>query len=465
MPRTIVFAGPTVDAHTVRGVLPEATVLPPIAATDLWPLRLHPDDTVVIIDGYFLQRRAIRHKEIVEALGRGVTVVGGSSMGALRAAELDDFGMVGVGQVYQWYADGTIDGDDEVAVVHGTADSGYPSHTVALVNLRASLLAARAAGQLDARDEERIIGVVGAMPFTRRDRETMVDRVRQACDDDCAARLVRALDHHSRDVKRSDAIAVLKAVRDRRLGEPVPMHPSPHVRDTDVSRISLMAQWRVWEEADKHGERELSPGFVLTCARILSLDYPSFHEQVAIDALTADALVELDDAAMPHSSRETDVLVRRLLVARGLLGGGVSPADLAHDWLTPDERGALTDEEALRAFVRRVHTAPWRELQAVARLEASGRLPHWESVATRVQRINEGIRARRPAFSFPAIPASVIREWCSTRWLGGPVDDKAWRMALADRGYVDEGKFTVAARPVYPFALHRSQRYDDLDSV
>ena len=38
-------------------------------------------------------------------------------MGALRASELDDFGMVGVGQVYMDYKTGVIESDDDVAVV------------------------------------------------------------------------------------------------------------------------------------------------------------------------------------------------------------------------------------------------------------------------------------------------------------------------------------------------------------
>ena len=38
-------------------------------------------------------------------------------MGALRASELDDFGMVGISQVYKDYRMGIIESDDDVAVV------------------------------------------------------------------------------------------------------------------------------------------------------------------------------------------------------------------------------------------------------------------------------------------------------------------------------------------------------------
>lgn len=66
------------------------------AAGDL--LRLAPRPGIV--DGSFHQTRAVRHKEILALIDAGVTVLGAASMGALRAAELDTYGMIGVGRVY-----------------------------------------------------------------------------------------------------------------------------------------------------------------------------------------------------------------------------------------------------------------------------------------------------------------------------------------------------------------------------
>jgi hypothetical protein len=47
-------------------------------------------------------------------------------MGALRAAELHTFGMVGVGRVFEGYRDGVYEDDDEVAVVHGSRKPVLP---------------------------------------------------------------------------------------------------------------------------------------------------------------------------------------------------------------------------------------------------------------------------------------------------------------------------------------------------
>src|SRR5215212_2065593 len=52
---------------------------------------------IVLIDGAFARVPAVRHKEILFALSRGIDVHGAASMGALRAAELAPFGMKGHG--------------------------------------------------------------------------------------------------------------------------------------------------------------------------------------------------------------------------------------------------------------------------------------------------------------------------------------------------------------------------------
>ena len=74
-------------------------------------------DIIAIIDGVFHQNSAVGHKEILNVFKRGIKVYGASSMGALRASELDSLGMVGIGYVYEQYASGKVDSDDDVAVM------------------------------------------------------------------------------------------------------------------------------------------------------------------------------------------------------------------------------------------------------------------------------------------------------------------------------------------------------------
>ena len=101
-------------------------MLPPVAVGDVLALaRRRGVARIAIIDGYFERMAAVWHKEILLALERGIAVWGAASMGALRAAELAPFGMIGVGAIYRAFARGALVADDEVAVAHLPAEYGY----------------------------------------------------------------------------------------------------------------------------------------------------------------------------------------------------------------------------------------------------------------------------------------------------------------------------------------------------
>jgi hypothetical protein len=100
-----------------------------------------------LIDGLFETAATVWHMEILNALSEGVIVFGAASIGALRAVELQPFGMIGIGDVFHAYRDGEIEDDDEVAVQHGPGKLFFPL-TEAMVNIRATCDAALRAGIL-----------------------------------------------------------------------------------------------------------------------------------------------------------------------------------------------------------------------------------------------------------------------------------------------------------------------------
>ena len=120
----IVFIGPTISEEEVKSVL-DAECWPPAAQGDVFRAVQTQPRCLGIIDGYFDGVASVWHKEILWAISQGVEVIGASSMGALRAAELSKFGMTGVGQIFQSFRSGEIEDDDEVAVVHGPAELGF----------------------------------------------------------------------------------------------------------------------------------------------------------------------------------------------------------------------------------------------------------------------------------------------------------------------------------------------------
>jgi hypothetical protein len=134
-----VFLGPTLHIGKAHELLPNAILLPPVNGGDVLSLLKYNPTYLALIDGNFGTRPSVLHKEILFALANGCAVLGASSMGALRAAELHEYGVVGVGQVFEWYRDGHIVCDDEVALIHGPEETGYMAMSTALVDFRYAL--------------------------------------------------------------------------------------------------------------------------------------------------------------------------------------------------------------------------------------------------------------------------------------------------------------------------------------
>jgi hypothetical protein len=168
--KDIVFVGPTLRGDEVRVALPRAEIAPPIACGDL--LRLlrarRAVGRIAIIDGYFEGMAAVWHKEILIALERGIAVYGAASMGALRAAELASFGMVGVGAIYRAYRRGELIADDEVAVGHAPAELGYATFCEPLVNIRFALARAARDRVISGRTADRLLELARARHYRER---------------------------------------------------------------------------------------------------------------------------------------------------------------------------------------------------------------------------------------------------------------------------------------------------------
>ena len=139
------FVGPTMPRAEI-GTLCDFVCLPPAAQGDVLHLAKARPRAIGVIDGYFDGVPAVWHKEILWALAQGIHVFGSASMGALRAAELHQFGMRGVGRIFEAYRAGELEDDDEVAVMHGPAATGYVTLAEPMVNIRATLEAAERAG-------------------------------------------------------------------------------------------------------------------------------------------------------------------------------------------------------------------------------------------------------------------------------------------------------------------------------
>jgi len=142
----VVFLGPTLSVTEAQTHL-DALFLPPAGNGDLVRAVIdHAPRAIVLVDGVFAQSPAVRHKEILWAISRGVRVYGASSMGAIRAAELEAHGMVGYGMVFRWYRRTPLADDADVAVPMAPAQLGSFPLGNALIDMRLTLNKARRAG-------------------------------------------------------------------------------------------------------------------------------------------------------------------------------------------------------------------------------------------------------------------------------------------------------------------------------
>jgi hypothetical protein len=202
---------------------------PPATAGDALEAAAAAPAAVVLVDGLFDRSPAVKHKELLALLGQGVPVIGGASMGALRAAELRTFGMAGVGRIFEAYARGRLTADDEVALLHGPAELAWAALTVPLVNVRATLLSARRQRAVDAAAARELLVAARAIFYADRTWAEVMEaaRVAKAAREAFAAWLVAG----EVDLKRHDARACLAAA-----GSARPMRIRPQVAATAFTR-------------------------------------------------------------------------------------------------------------------------------------------------------------------------------------------------------------------------------------
>lgn len=215
---TIVFLGPSLPAAEAGRLLPAAMILPPARQGDVYrAVRDHRPRRLGLIDGTFTSVPAVWHREILWAMAEaGVRVYGASSMGALRAAELDVYGMVGVGKIYDAYRLGRyapfaepFEDDDEVAVVHGPPEMASLPASLAMVDVRETLAAAEAAGLIGPAVRDRLAAALKRLYFPDRTLGRLVAAAAALPGAEGAALAAWLRAGNAVSQKRRDAIALL----------------------------------------------------------------------------------------------------------------------------------------------------------------------------------------------------------------------------------------------------------------
>ena len=203
--KAIVFFGPSIAAPEVTKLV-TATHAPPVRRGDLAALD---DDygVIVILDGEFGQNMSVSPKEILAVLGSGKTVIGAASMGALRASELDRYGMIGVGWVYDRFRTSAVRNDADVALVYSPLD--FKPMTVPMVDLEYWMETASAAGLIAGRGRAVLLKAARRIFFADRTTDRLMEALRRAVGGDTLEALLALSGGMIPSVKSIDAVAAL----------------------------------------------------------------------------------------------------------------------------------------------------------------------------------------------------------------------------------------------------------------
>lgn len=453
MPRCILFVGPSLPdaADLVRDSAVE--VFPPVSAGDLPRLSLTAGDVVGIVDGYFHQVGTVRHKEILALLSQGVRVLGAASMGALRAAELDSFGMEGIGRIYADYSDGWLEADDEVTLLHSTPEENYRPLSEPLVCMRATLARAVEDGVCDGATAARLVDTLAGWPFGRRSYDGLIAAGREAGMD---AEVVRDLRQycvtHRLDPKRDDALLLLDALRRASAGDPAapPVVPA-------VNRTSFLYLWQTAAsgltigDSPHHGHLA-----TLRACQLFADEYPRFHRKLVLRVLAMACAQECGPIPLAAEDATLAHIALRHGEHRGLYRLPADPARLGFlaSWLTDAERATLAPTEQLITFlVRSFRVNPgltWEEL-SIRQLRDRPSWPDARRIVQLAWEVNDRVFTEHQEHHVNDLSAEKILDLFAQRWGVARAD---LELAAMDRGLESSDSLTMAARAFYLLARY-----------
>lgn len=441
------FLGPTLPRGDALDILPEAVLHPPAAHGDLLRLGCARGDVVVLVDGYYHHSAPVRHKEILALLYEGVSVIGCASMGAVRAAELSRYGMVGNGAVFEMYCDGVLDSDAEVAVTHTEAPE-YRKLTVALVVVRHAAESARLTGVLSGGEACVLVDLARSLHYTERSWESLRAATAAYSDElrDAWGRLGPFMAGQPRqgDVKAADTVDTLAKIARGELRETAGTEEWPANGEW---RNRFVTEWQAQFSVTKVDGVEVGRSATIRHQQVYLGDFPLRWRRfvlahVAGDAVTTD-LVSLEDRALAVAAHS------------GLTPESLTAKQTGH-WLTEEEATELPGKErVLRVLVRSYQSASQTNALAVAEVGLAGD-PQAQRAVAEAQVINAEVASWASGQSVDQLKPAVLREHLASVWHLGSADEPALLAAARDRGFASVERAVDAVRPFFLRARFQS---------
>jgi hypothetical protein len=319
-----------------------------------------------------------------------------------------------------------VEGDDEVAIVHGTAEDSYRGYSDPLVSVRIALRTAAMAAVISDEDAEAMLGLARAMPFR--------------------ARSFRALDHAARgriagaeafsawragrdtDAKAADARLMLAAAAAR---DPALRPAGPGDDPINNLRTTLFTDWQYRFRGLPVGEELISDSEAIGAIRLAYPGFPGAYRRHVLSRITG---AQPDDPTLiaQAAAVATD---RGLRTDMPAFAGG---------WLTGRET-ALDGDQALATFLARMIGVCLPSMPAIMTTPAA--LAWGRQFTAAARRLNGSLMApaagTRPRFRPAAVDDAVAGLWgCDA----GSLEAQSW-----DRGIPSLPALRQLAEP---FAAH-----------
>ncbi|PWB87462.1 TfuA-related McrA-glycine thioamidation protein [Methanobrevibacter thaueri] len=211
--KILIYTGLSIPFDEARQILDssddvEVIYKRPIKRGDLGHDIKENPDIIGIIDGVFHQNSAVGHREILDVMKRGVKVFGASSMGALRASELDSLGMQGIGYCYNQYASGAIDSDDDVAVMLDS--ESLEALSVPLISMDYVFANAVSENILTQDEKDELVEISKSTFYPKRNYANTL--AKSSLDDEKKSKLINFI-RESEDIKKQDAKELLNFIK------------------------------------------------------------------------------------------------------------------------------------------------------------------------------------------------------------------------------------------------------------
>ena len=424
-----VFTGPSLPPDEAREYL-DAVYLPPVSQGDVYRAARKQPCAIGIIDGYFERVPSVWHKEILWAMKNGIHVFGSASMGALRAVELEVFGMEGVGAVYEAFRSGELEDDDEVAVRHGPADTGYRVASEAMVNIRITLAKAHAAGVIPAASLVALLRIAKTLFYPERCYPEVLRQARlQELPSAELCALVQWLPTGRVDQKREDARAMLEIMHERMARGWAPRRVSYALENTHI--------WHV--ASSMPGALDIAVGGTTVLPTTL-------REEMQIEAsyrrVAQGALVRF--LAATEASRQNILLSAEQLQETGDRWRdkrGLADLKRFQRWLTEHDLTSETFSRMLREEALLQLTRSWGvpdvERRIVDELLMTGEYDRLAARARDKEHALESLGLQNPSLSDMGMPWDDLCRWYFEVRLGQPVPQDVTRYAR-DCGFEDE---------------------------